>query len=76
MTSVEIKNSPLITDKFARHLAKRCLLLESYKVSGCVAVTAASALAFIEAAIHRTNPVLNMYVENTAFDSQQVRPPL
>ncbi|PAV67400.1 hypothetical protein WR25_21441 [Diploscapter pachys] len=72
LTTVEMKQCLLITDKLARSISRNCPKLETFSVSGCKSVSTFSVLAMIETALYREKPMLTVHVEDTMFCAQQL----
>ncbi|EFP09490.1 hypothetical protein CRE_25238 [Caenorhabditis remanei] len=73
LTQIDLKGTPQITDNFSRRISRSCPNLSYFRISGCPLVTTLSALPFIELTRLRRTDKLDVHMDNTDFDADQLR---
>ncbi|ULU01767.1 hypothetical protein L3Y34_001812 [Caenorhabditis briggsae] len=72
LSQIDLKGTPQITDNFSRRISRSCPNLAYFRISDCPLVTTLSALPFIESTAFRRNDQLDVHMDNTGFDADQL----
>uniref|UniRef100_A0A1I7UHF7 LRRCT domain-containing protein n=1 Tax=Caenorhabditis tropicalis TaxID=1561998 RepID=A0A1I7UHF7_9PELO len=73
LTQIDLKGTPQITDQFSRRISRSCPNLSYFRISGCPLVTTLSALPLIESTAMRRTDKLDVHMDNTDFDANQLQ---
>lgn len=73
LTQIDLKGTSQITDHFSQRVSRSCPNLAYFRISDCPRVTTLSALPFIESTAFRLSDKLDVHMDNTEFDANQLQ---